>query len=68
MTGACVVLAGAPFTPVSHHIEEVIMHLLPTHPYLAGALILAHWFSSVVLIRFLLLRVLSARRFKRRKH
>jgi len=65
ITAVCVVLAGAPFTPVSHYLEELIMHLLPSHPYLAGAIMMAHFLSSVVLIRFLLLNVLSARRFRR---
>jgi uncharacterized protein YbcC (UPF0753/DUF2309 family) len=65
LTGLMVALAGAPFTPVSHFLEEFLMEVLPHHPMLAGGLMLAHLGFSVVLIRFLLLNVLDKNRFLR---
>jgi hypothetical protein len=62
-TGLIVVLAGIPFTPVSHYKEHVLMELLPTHPTLAGAIMVLHFGISVALIRFLFLNVLNTRRF-----
>ena len=66
ITGVAVTLAGAPFTPVSHYVEEQLMHLLPTQPYLATALMVGHLAVSVALIRFLLVDVLTARRFMKK--
>ena len=66
VTGVGVVLAGAPFTPLSHYMEESLMELLPTHPLIAGTIMLGHLGVSVFLIRFLLLKVLDPRRFHRR--
>ena len=63
ITGAGVVLAGLPFTPVSHALEEHLMHLLHTQPWLAGSLMAGHFAFSVLTIRFLLLNVLNVRRF-----
>lgn len=65
-TGAIVTLAGAPFTPLSHYLEEFLMELLPTQPYIAGGIIVAHFGLSVILMRFLFLNVLNARRFHRK--
>jgi len=62
-TGLIVILAGAPFTPLSHFLEEELMELLKTHPVLAFSLTVAHFSVSVVLIRFLFLNILDARRF-----
>jgi len=62
-TGVIVVLAGAPLMPLSHFIEKLLMELLPTQPYLALFIMLLHFTISVVLIRFLFLNVLNARRF-----
>jgi hypothetical protein len=63
VTTVSVVLAGAPFTPVSHYLDELLMELLPTHPLVAGMIMLGHFALSVVLIRFLLVDVLHTRRF-----
>ncbi len=68
VTGLIVVLAGAPFTPLTHYIEEVLMHLLHTQPYIAAFLMLLHFVTSVVLIRFLFINVLDGRRFHKRHH
>jgi uncharacterized protein YbcC (UPF0753/DUF2309 family) len=63
VTGVSVILAGAPFTPLSHFLEDLVMELLPTHPFLAGLIMFGQFVVSVVLIRFLFLKVLNARRF-----
>jgi uncharacterized protein YbcC (UPF0753/DUF2309 family) len=63
-TAGIVVLAGAPFTPLSHYFEEVLMDLLPTQPYLAGLLMAAHFTASVLLVRLLLVKVLDTNRFR----
>ncbi len=63
VTGGAVVLAGAPFTPVSDGIEELVMELLPSQPALAVGIMAGHCAVSVVLIRFLLVNVLTSRRF-----
>lgn len=65
MTGLCVVVAGAPYTPFSHYLEEFLRELLPTHPVLAGAVMIGHFTVSVFVIRFLFLHVLHARRFRK---
>ena len=64
VTGLCIILAGAPFTPVSHYMEELLMELLPTQPVLAGLIMFGHFAASVILFRFVLLNVLHHRRFK----
>lgn len=66
LTSASVVLAGAPFTPVSHYLEELLMQLLPTQPLLAGLIMFGHFGLSVVLIRFLFLKVLDGRRSQKK--
>jgi len=66
VTSVCVILAGAPFTPISHFMEKWLEELLPTHPFSAGMIMLAHFALSVVLIRFLLLNVLHTRRFHKK--
>eukprot|EP01102_Stenamoeba_stenopodia_P000183 TRINITY_DN10145_c0_g1_i1.p1 TRINITY_DN10145_c0_g1~~TRINITY_DN10145_c0_g1_i1.p1 ORF type:complete len:296 (+),score=58.39 TRINITY_DN10145_c0_g1_i1:488-1375(+) len=63
VTAVIVVLAGAPFTPLSHWLEEKLIHLLQTDPENAFYLMLFHFAISVILIRFLFLNVLDARRF-----
>ncbi len=64
-TAVIAVLAGAPFTPVSHFLEHTLMEMLPTNPGLAAAIMMGHFAFSVVLIRLLFLKVLDARRFHR---
>ena len=63
VTGTCVVLAGAPFTPLSHYMENLLMDLLQTQPALAGLIMVVHFGISVMLIRYLLVSVLHRRRF-----
>ena len=59
LTSAGVVLAGLPFTPVSHAMEELLMELLPVHPGVAAELMLAHYTLSVLIVRFLLVNVIT---------
>lgn len=66
VTGASIVLAGAPFTPVSHYMEHWLMELLETHPIFAGLIMIGHFALSVFLIRFVLLYVLHKRRFNKK--
>lgn len=63
-TAVGVVLAGLPYTPVAHGLEEAILELLPTQPALAGGLMAAHFVVSVLLVRTLLVSVLTQRRFR----
>tara|TARA_R110002050_G_scaffold296014_1_gene455523 strand:- start:116 stop:1243 length:1128 start_codon:yes stop_codon:yes gene_type:complete len=65
LTASTIGLAGAPFTPLSHYIEEQLGELLLTQPSLAIALMVTHFGMSVVLIRFLFMNVLNVRRFQR---
>ena len=65
ITGGSVVVAGMPFTPFSDYLEHSLMELIPTQPVLAGAIMVAHFGVSVGLIRFLLMNVLSAQRFRK---
>ena len=62
-TALCVLLAGLPFTPLADSIEHLIAELLTTEPALAAALMLACFSVSVVLIRVVFVKILSARRF-----
>lgn len=64
-TSVAVTLAGAPYTPFSHALDGLVTELLHTHPLLAGSLMTAHFASSVVIIRFLLMNVLHSPRFHR---
>lgn len=64
VTGVFVVLAGVPFTPLAHAKEELLMHLLPSSPGLACLLQLLHFGLAVVLIRLLLVKVLTVKRFQ----
>jgi len=66
VTGVSIVLAGAPFTPVSHYMDKWLMELLPTHPLFAGTIMFGHFVVSVVLIRFLLLNVPHTRWFHKK--
>ncbi len=66
VTGVSIVLAGAPFTPVSHYMDHWLMELLQTHPVFAGIFMMGHFATSVVLIRFVLLNVLHKRRFHKK--
>ena len=68
VTGVSVVVAGVPFTPFSSWLDHLLIEWLPTHPLLATSLMLSHFALSVVLIRFLLVTVLSSRRFRRSFH
>lgn len=65
VTGLIVALAGAPFTALSHFKEELLMDLLHTHPAWAAGIMVGHFTLSVILIRFLFLNILNARRFQR---
>eukprot|EP00457_Paulinella_chromatophora_P000426 gb/GEZN01000426.1/.p1 GENE.gb/GEZN01000426.1/~~gb/GEZN01000426.1/.p1 ORF type:complete len:1268 (+),score=118.32 gb/GEZN01000426.1/:298-4101(+) len=65
MTGLTCGLVAAPFTPLYYFKEEILMNLLQTEPFLALAIMASHYACSVVLIRFLFLKVLDARRFRR---
>ena len=56
-TAVAIALAGAPFTPVSHEMEMLLMALLPDNPLVAGALMFGHLCLSIVLIRLLFLKV-----------
>lgn len=64
-TAGVVTLCGAPFTPIAPVMEHAIMELVPTHPALAAGLMVGHFGASVLLMRFLLLKVLHRRRFDR---
>jgi uncharacterized protein len=63
VTAACIMLAGAPFTPVSDYLETVLTELIQTHPVLAGIIMVAHFGVAVLLMRFLFVNVLHPRRF-----
>ena len=65
VTAIAVILAGAPFTPFSEYLDHWLEELLPTHPYAAAALMIAHFTISVCIIRVLFLNVLHARRFRK---
>jgi len=67
ITTLFLVIAGAPFTPFTHHLEELLMEILPHHPILAVGLMAGHFVISVVLIRYLFLKVLNARRFHKKQ-
>lgn len=62
-TSVIVVLAGLPFTPVSHYFEELVSNLLQSHPWTAVGLMFGHFVVSVLLIRFLFMKVLRVNRF-----
>ena len=64
VVGGSVVLAGFPFTPLSHTFEQTFMDLLPTHPGAAALLGLSHSVVSVGLIGFLFNRVLDTQTFQ----
>lgn len=55
------VLAGAPYTPLSHTLESVVSKLLITDPFIGVALMLGHGAISVMLIRFLFVKIISER-------
>ena len=65
VTAAGVVIAGAPFTPLSHALEEAIVELLHSAPWAAGGLMAAHFAVSVMVVRFLFVSVLTSQRFRR---
>jgi len=67
ITGTCVIIAGIP-SPLTHVAEEYLMEILPHQPYLAGTLMFGQFVISLVLIRFLFVAVLNARRFHQPKH
>ena len=66
LTTTGVVIAGAPFTPISQVLDEVLMDLIPHHPVLAGAIMATHFTLSVLTVRFIFLNVLRKSRFKNR--
>jgi hypothetical protein len=59
VTAACIILAGAPFTPVSDYQETVLTELIQTH----GINMVLHFGVAVLLMRFLFVHVLHPRRF-----
>jgi hypothetical protein len=63
LTGTGVVLAGAPLTPLSNYLDDTLVELLHSRPLLAAGVMLAHFTLSVVLVRFLFVKVLTAKRF-----
>jgi len=63
ITAVIVVLAGAPFTPFSHYLEEKLIELLHADPETAVYAMVLHFAISVILIRFLFLNVLNTHRF-----
>jgi len=63
VSAVVVAIAGAPFTPLSHALEELLMELLPNHPVLALAIMAGHFAVAVMLVRLLLVKVLHPRRF-----
>ena len=66
IASVAIVLAGAPLTPFSHALDEWIVSLIEqNYGWAAFGIMAAHFGVSVLLIRFLLLNVLSARRFKK---
>lgn len=68
LTSVCVVLAGAPFTPFSHYLDELLIEMLPTHPFVSSAIMFGHVVFSVVLMRFVFVHVLYSGRFKIRNN
>jgi len=68
ITAGAITVAGAPYTPVSHYLEEWLLDELVDNPILAGTVMCAHFGISVLLVRFLFLKVLSTRRFHAERH
>jgi len=64
LTGVLVVLSGMPFTPVNHAQEHLIMDLLHTNPYIAGAFMGAYMITATMLVRTVFTRVLDFSRFR----
>lgn len=60
-----VVVAGAPFTPLAHGLDEAIVHLLHSSPWAAAGLMLSHFAVSVMTVRFIFVSVLTSQRFRR---
>jgi hypothetical protein len=60
-----VFIAGAPFTPLSHWLEHKLMHYAEEDIVMFCALAFGHFVISVLLVRYLFVRVLSAHRFHR---
>lgn len=65
LTAVGVVVAGAPFTPLAHGLDEAIVHLLHTAPLAAAGLMVSHFAVSVMTIRFIFVSVLTSQRFRR---
>ena len=63
LTCVGVVIAGLPFTPLSHALEETLLELLHTNPWLAGGIMMTHFAVSVITIRMIFVSVLSSSRF-----
>jgi hypothetical protein len=68
LTGTGIVLAGAPFTPLAHGMEGIIIDLLHTNPALAGMIMAGHFTLSVVITRLLLTHVVRAHRLRKDPH
>jgi uncharacterized protein YbcC (UPF0753/DUF2309 family) len=63
LTAAVVLVAGLPFTPLTHWKEQWLTELLADAPLLAVAVEVAHFVLAVVLMRLLFAHVLSPSRF-----
>jgi hypothetical protein len=61
ITGAGLVVAGMPFTPVSDSLHILLEDLIITDPALASCVMLSHFGVSVLTMRFMLLNILSPR-------
>jgi uncharacterized protein YbcC (UPF0753/DUF2309 family) len=61
ITGAGLVVAGMPFTPVSDSLHILLEDLLITDPALASCVMLSHFGVSVLTMRLMLLNILSPR-------
>lgn len=64
LTTGCLLVSGAPFTPVYREMEHDIMMLLTTNPEMAALVMAGQLGLSVVLMRFLFFNVLESRQFR----
>jgi hypothetical protein len=64
VVAAGVVLAGFPFTPIAHALDDALAALLVTHPAVAVAAMAVHFAFSVFVMRFLLLSVFVPHRVR----
>lgn len=57
-----VILAGFPYTPLVQGLDEVVVELLPEHPWVAANVIASHFIVSVLAVRYMFAHVLARRR------